>query len=805
MTKRILLTLLLLFVVADQAFSQRNRGANKGSIQGQVVDSILKKPVEYASIMLYGGTDSTQIDGTVTNDNGFFKLSGVKPGNYFMQIHFIGYQMKTIDTIEIKPKSANIRLGVIPLVQFALEMEDIEVIAKKPGLVYEIDKKVIHVSEQYTAHSGTAVDVLENVPSIRVDIEGNVRLRGSASFTVLIDNRPSVLQPSDALQQIPASMIETIEIITNPSAKYDPDGISGIININTRRGEIKGLNGIINLNAGRDEKHGGDFLFYHRNKTYNTFFGANFKKKYFLGSTRNENQTIFNEINSFTFSDGNSRRGRSSLGIRGGIELFLGSRDILSFGARYGQRISERDSDLSHDEWTETEIIHILYNSNNRSKRSGGFYTANVDYQHKFEKKDHKLSGQLIFSHRDTDEESLNERLDVGGNLSGGRQTTEDGPSNRVRTRLDYSLPLGEVGKLESGYQGRFGTSEDITKLFDYNPDRGEYEIITRFNRSTEYTRNIHSLYTIYSGKLEKFGYQAGIRGEYTDRVVELHNNDDNFGINRWDYFPTTHVSYQFLGQKQIMASYTRRIERPRGWHLEPFETWTNANNVRKGNPDLKPEYIDSYELGYQIPFGKNLFANEVYYRVNHNKVERVRSVYDKNITLRSFENVGTDYAFGSEFMLNFDMRKWWDITFMANLYNYRVEGILSGVPFSQESFNWRLQLNNDMNWGKSTRVQINGTYNSPTVLSQGRSEGFFIVNFAIKQELIDETLTAILQVNDLFETSKSESTSSGLDFYSYHYSTRRAPVIMFNLSYNLNNSKPDRRRKQEDIDEDDF
>jgi len=762
-----------------------------------VIDSELQSPLEYANIVLCDKNSKAQITGTITDKYGHFQLTGVNPGIYYIEVNFIGYHLNTIDPIEINPDQTDIDIGIIPLKQAVIVLEGIQVEAERPDIEFKIDKKVINVSKQYTAVSGTAVDVLENVPSVTVDIEGNVELRGSSNFTVLIDSRPTVLEPNEVLQQIPASTIDNIEIITNPSAKYDPEGISCIINIITKKKKLRGESGIANLNAGLGERYGGDFLLNHRRTRFNVYFGADYNKRVYPGSSQSESRTFIYDTTSFIYSSGDSRRGRTFYGLRGGIDLNLGANDVWRLGLRYGGRAMERFSELDFDEWTDPGGIHNLYISEGNSENGGDFYSANMDYRHTFEKKDHEISGRVNFSRRGGEEESTTELLDMDGVITSGQQSTEGGPSTRLRIRLDYSLPLSEKNRFETGYQSRFSRTEDITTMHDYNPTLDEYEFKSEYSHTVEYNRIIHSLFATYAGELGRFGYQGGIRGEYTYRFIGLMGENESFSIDRWDFFPTVHVSYQYSNGNQMMTSYTRRIQRSRQWYLEPFLTWSDAYNVRRGNPDLKPEYIDSYELGYQRQFGRSLFSLEAYYRVTHNKVERVRSVYDANVMMHTTENVGTDYTFGTELMLNLEQFKWWNLNLMGNLYNYRIKGVLYGEPFSQESFNWRTRINNTFSLGRSTRIQINGIYNSPTVSAQGRREGFFVTNVAVRQYILNRSLSATLQIRDIFSTAKYEYTSEGTDFYSYRRSSRKSPILTLTITYNFNNYKQERQRDE--------
>jgi len=788
--------LILILMIMTKAYSQDKpqKILMPGAITGLVLDSELKVPLEYANIVLYDKANKAQITGTITNPNGIFQLTEIKPGIYTLEVSFMGYYASTIDTVKIVPGQAGIDLGTIFLEEAVLGLDGLEVTAEKPPIEFKIDKKVVNVSKHYTAVSGTAVDVLENVPSVTVDIEGNVSLRGSSNFTVLIDGRPTVLEASDALQQIPASTIENIEIITNPSAKYDPDGISGIINIITKKAKLHGINGIANLSIGLDEKYGGDFLLNYRNSKFQVYLGADYNNSTYPGRSQVESQTTTGDTTSFVHSVGDSRWAREYFGLRGGIDLHLSANDIWSLGARYGGRSMERSSILDFDEWTEPGDTHSLYISDGSMEREGNYCSGAMDYRHTFERNEHEISGQVNLSRRDGEELSVNELLDTHSTITSGQQSTETGLSTRWRVKLDYFRPLWGTDRFETGYQTRISRSEDITEMHEYDTTTGIYEFRPEFSHTIKYNRDIHSVYVMYSGEMGSLGYQGAMRGEYTYRLMELIGEHESFTVDRWDFFPTAHISYELPGDQQVMTNYTRRIQRPRGWYLEPFETWSDAYNVRRGNPSIKPEYIDSYELGYQRNFGRSLFSLETYYRITHNKVERVRSVYDANIMLHTIENVGTDYTLGAEMMLQWDIFKSLNLNLTGNLYNYQIKGVLYGDSFTRESFNWSTRVNSTLKLGRLTRIQIIGIYNSPTVSSQGERGGFFMTNMAFKQTLPGEKLSATLQVRDILSSAQYEYDSEGPDFYSHSAFTRNSPVIMFTISYNFNNYRPERR-----------
>ena len=787
---------------SGQVPAQADRaGVPKITLTGKILDAASGAPLEYATVLVTSLRDGRQVTGGVTDKNGAFSLADVFPGRFRMVFQYMGYRPDTLQNVSPARGSQILDVGIIRLQSTVLPGEGVEVQADRPEFEYRIDKRVINVGQQQTALSGTAVDVLENVPSITVDVEGNVQLRGSSNFTVLIDNRPTPLESNDALQQTPASIIDQIEIITNPSAKYEPDGTAGIINLITKKTKKGGITGISNANLGLDDmenRYGGDFLLNVRTSKMNLFLGADYNKRRFPGSSTVDHREFRNDTTFVRYSAGDDSRGGRSYGIRGGADFFATEKDLFSVGFRAGGRSFGGSTETRYREWSEPGISISAHRSEDAMDRGGDFAELNLDYKHDFAKKGHELLAQVILENETGDEEEYNVLYTMTDSLAQGQKTTEGGPEKDLRIKLDYTLPLGEVQKVEAGWQTRLGEQEESFKRFDYNPLSGLYEFQSLYSHDVDYSRTIHSLYGIYANGIGDLGFQAGLRGEYTGRTIKVRNSADLFTIDRWDVFPTGHVSYAFAEGRQAMASYTRRIQRPRDWNLEPFETWMDAYNVRRGNPDLKPELIDSYEAAFQSRIGQNLFSIEAYYRVTHDRIETVRSIYAPRVTMNTIENTGKDYALGSEIMLNVSPWKPWNINLMGNLYQYRVKGVLFGEAFERESFNWSIRSNNTLRIGSNTRLQVTGMYNSASVSSQGRREDHFMMNLGLRQEFFDRTLSATLQVRDAFKTGIFESTTEGPGFLTWSQGKRQAPVYTLTLTYNFNNYKREREQERE-------
>jgi len=822
--------LLVIFIISSLSLKAEGEASSEGKIKGVVADSQTKEPVEYATVALYNATSNELITGVITDHLGHFKLLQPDPGSYYLQIQFIGLKDVKTESFEITDKRSNVNLGNIFLESTMNELGGVEIVAKQTAIDYRIDKKVINVDRQITSEAGTAVDVLESVPSVQVDVEGNVTMRGSSGFTVLIDGKPTILEPSDALRQIPSGSIQNIEIITNPSVKYEPDGATGIINVITKKNRLDGLSGIANANIGTNDQLGGDFQLNYRMNKFNLILGANYSKRGRPGYVTNERLTLSNDTTFFLESFGDTDRGFSRSSINAGLEYDISKNDFISISGRYGRWDMDNNSTLRYNELTDPVTELFSYNSLDYTTRGGNYYSLDGVYQRTFTKKKsiipgadsvqadkgspgagpggsfkptipHKLSLEVNYRNRDMNEESTSELRELSNELIGGNKNVEKGPSESLRLKLDYTLPVGEADKFEAGLHTRSGKSEDATELWLYNQETQELEPIDEYSNFTDYHRNIYAAYGLYAGLAGNFGYQLGLRTEYTDREV-VTQGEDPFVIDRWDYFPTLHFSYNLPLEQQVMASYTRRIDRPRGWWLEPFITVEDAYNVRQGNPALKPEYIDSYEAAYLKRFGDNFFSLEAYYRVTHNKVERIASVYQENVMLRKPENIGNDYSLGLEAMVTFSLFKWWDMELSGNYYNYKLEGELSyefgddviADPINRSSRNWSSRMNNTFRLWENGVFQINTRYNSESVTAQGTSSAYYTLDAAFRVSFFNKALTANLQGRDLLGTSKREYVSEGPGFSTRYNYDPESPVLALTLSYRFNNFKVNKR-----------
>lgn len=784
--------LLLLFVLFGA--SQANAQMPNFSISGVISDSLSGEPLEYATFMLFRAQDSTQVTGIASMANGSFTLDSLRPGKFFARVNFLGYETKTLSNLSLNREKQKLNLGKIQLSPSGLSTDEVIVQGERLSVEYHVEKKVINVAKQNIAPTGTAADILAQAPSVSVDIEGNVKLRGSSNFTVMIDGRPSILDANDALQQIPSGTIDKIEIITNPSSRFSAEGTSGIINIIPLRRGANGISGQVNARTSIDERRGGDFTFQRPVGKAALTLGGNVGVGRDPGTNRSESRTTLEDLTTTVKTDGESMGMRDNYGLRAELDIPLTNKDNFVLGGRLGSYTFGRNSDLSTWESSNLYPEQVYSISQIRTDRGGQHRHAFANWKHRFPEENHTLTLDANFGGRDGQDEVTTEQFSLSGKRLFGVRTEEGGPpTSRLEVKTDYIRPLANNRKIEAGLSSQFGKFNSTNDNSRLDTVSGNYIPESQFSNATDFSRSLQAGYGLFSGELTSIEYQIGLRAEALDRKVSERTSGQSASLSRIDLFPSLHTAMQLGGSKQISASYTRRVEHSRPWFLEPFISWENNYNVRQGNPDLLPEFIDSYELGYQTIVLSQFSSVEGYYRVKHNNVEMLRSVYAENVTLTQPANVGSQFSFGAELRTDITVRKGWSLGISGNLYDQRVNGEAQGRSFDEHTFAYDGKFNSIMALTPTTKLQIDANYNGPTITSQGENEPSFTTNLGIRQDFLNKTLNIALQVRDVFGTAKRESTTESPGLYSYEYFSQDAPVFTLSAGYTFNNFKKKR------------
>jgi len=807
--KNLLVGLILIFSITGPVFSQVSPGARpgemsnmpkNGKIKGKIIDAETKTPMEYANVAVYSAKDSKLVTGGISSANGTFEIGELPFGAYYVEAAFIGFEKITVKDIKILPNSIIYDMGTLALSVLRQQVGTAVVTAERGRVVYKIDKKVINVTNDINAAGGNAATVLENTPSVEVDIDGNVSLRGSSSFTVYIDGRPSVLSGSDALKQIPSSAIQNIEIITNPSVKYDPDGMAGIINVVMKKNVLSGVNGIMNVNLGTGDKYGTDLMLNYKTKKYNVFFGGNWNDETNSGTMKSTRETYENDTTTFLTTDGRRDHTHAGKQIKGGFDYYLTDKTSITVSSELGNYdFSEIGGGNIHKYLFPDVMAKDIYSvQENVSRRNGNYVTANASFLTKFDELGlHKLEGSIDYRNRPgTSDGTVNEFLSDSNYISTGKYlsqviTIENSTSDDYRMKLDYTLPFKEGAKFEAGLQSRIENEREYVSFSNFGINDPKY------TSDMVFKEDIHSIYSTYSGKLKAIQFMIGLRGEYNKRSIVHSKTSTPFTLNRFDVFPSVHLSYELVNKNQFMASYSQRINRPDGRDLDPFPSYENQYTIRTGNPALKPEYTDSYEFSYMNKFGDSFISFETFYRTTNDLIQRSQVVRG-DTTFMTMTNLNRDYSLGGEIMGNINVNKWLLVNATFTLYNYKLKGELDGKSVDKETTNYSGRLNTTVKFTPDSRLQLTGFYRGPSVSAQGDQKGMMFTNLAYRQDFMKKKLSATLSVRDVLGTAHFEGTSYGDNFKSTFRMTREPRVVMLTLSYKINNYKLDKQPAQE-------
>ncbi|MFW6290542.1 MAG: TonB-dependent receptor domain-containing protein, partial [Mariniphaga sp.] len=720
-------------------------------------------------------------------------------GEFYLETKFIGFEETIVEDILISDDRTTVDLGRIAISSSSVEIGGVDVVADKPQVEFKLDKKVVNVSQVISAIGGTAVDVLENTPSVQVDIEGNVSVRGSSNFTVLIDGRPSVLDGSEALRQIPSSALESIEIITNPSAKYEPDGMAGIINLVTKKNSMNGFSGIVNASVGTRDKYRGDITLNYRTEKFKFTVGADWRDETHYGSMSSQRETFENDTTTFLLVDGTRDFVRSGHNFKSGVEWYMSDNTTLSLSGELGESRGTSLGGGETREYTIPESTRFFSITEETSDRINDFYSTNLNFQHNFNDEGHKLEAMAYYSWEEgedieaEDELVTNEQFNPTGEYVERVSAIESEEEEELRFKLDYTFPFSETGRLEAGALSRIEKEIEGLTFEVFDQETNSWLINEDYTSITDFRRDIHAVYTTYSNAIGNFEFMGGLRGELTLRDIRNTNQEQASELQRFDLFPTFHSSYKIGENNELMASYSRRINRPNGRDLDPNPNYYNRYTIRIGNPDLEPEYTDSYELGALRRFGRSYLSLDAFHRITRNKIDGYQTLEDGIFYLRS-GNFNKDYSTGLEFTGNISFTDWLLVNATASMYHYRITGEINGNSVDRESTNWNGRMNTTLKFSENSRMQLNGFFRGPSVSPQGETKSMIFTSVSYRHEFFDKKLSATVSVRDPLGTGKFERESYGPDFNSWFQWKREPRVVMLTLSYRINNFRSEAR-----------
>lgn len=669
--------------------------------------------------------------------------------------------------------------------------------AEKSRVVYRLDRQKVSGNANLSASGGTAVDVLRSIPSVQVNSEGELSYRGSTGFLVYVDGRQSVLEGTQALQQISAANIEDIEIITTPSARYKTEGDVGIINIVTRKLDQSGFSASLNASGSTIGSWNGDALMNLRKGSSRWYLGLTGTRQKGRSDFRQDRKAIVDDYVTKSLSDGERFSCNSSYIARLGYELNLNSHRIL-FEAQTGVTEVARGGDLKYDEYRTlagATINDALYDSKDRYSNEKRLAQLSADYDWKINERGDNLSFRSRFRYDwYALEYTESNMFDESGARYEGTRGYEDEAHWDIDAALAYDLHYRPSGKAEFGYQLTSYSEFGDYSIKHWNRDIKDFQWQTHQDHLAApfwYRRQLHSLYAMATDKFGPLSVEAGLRGEMTDDRMHFEHTYTSRDIRRWNLFPSAHLSYEAPGRNIISAGYSYRVARPGIWELEPYITYEDYYTKKTGNPDIRPEYIHSAEIGYRKHFGgENVFSVTGFWRQRTDVRERIRTAYrpEPGVTLDSLVNAGNDRTLGIEASATVKPLSWWRLAVNGSVYHYRFISTFAGSS-DASIISSGFSMMNNFNLGRTTRMQFDANYVGPRVISQGREKGYIYFDLAVRQALMKNRLAASLVFHDMFRTAKYYSSRISPTLVSETFVRPKYPHIVLSLTYTFNSS----------------
>ncbi len=782
------------------------------TVTGIVLDQDTNKPLEYATVSFYNQKQQKIVTGGITDINGKFSIE-VNTGVYDVNIEFISFKTKTLPKQKLF-KSTD--LGSITLGLDRETLDDVVVIAEKTTVEIKLDKKIYNVGKDLTVSGGTVSDVLDNVPSVSVDVEGNVALRGNDNVRILINGKPSGLvglSSTDALRQLPAESIERVEVITSPSARYDAEGTAGILNIILRRSKLQGLNGAITINTGYPEAAGISGNINYRTGDFNFFTTSGYNYREVPGNSLNETQFLniqsdgSDNPDTFLTEERDFDRIRKGLTTNTGVEWYINKSSSITSSFLY--RFRDNKSNTTNI-ITEPDINGAILSQNVRFDpeiEDDITKQYSLNYVKNFNDSGHKLTFDFQIENSNEDERS---RI-IQENISTIELVNTLENQDRILLQSDYVLPIGEKTQFELGYRGNFNELDtDFLVQFDNN---GTITTDTNLSNNLIFTERINAFYTQYGSKSGKLSYLLGLRMEDTRIIIDQQTNGNFNRKNYTDWFPTINLGYEISKKQSLTLGYNRRIRRPRSRFVNPFPSRSSATNLFQGNPDLDPSYANTFDLGYLNRMGKLTLNTSIYYNrstqvftfIAEDTGDTVFIGADENnpgtevpVIRRTPINLTSSDRYGFEFTLTYSPSKKWRLNGNFNAFQNSVRGENNGENLDADIFSWFARVNNKLTLPAKIDWQTSIFYRGPTENAQTKSDGIFSMTLAFSKDLFKEKASLTFNVNDVFNSRKRISTSTTPTFISDSEFQWRERSFNLSFTYRFNQKKK-RGRSQRD------
>ncbi len=814
--KNIITLLLLSFSLV--AVAQRPAGNRPDVIiTGTVMEAETNIPLEYATVS-FATADGKVVTGGITDPSGKYSIE-IPAGVYDVKFEFISFETKILSAQRL---TKNTTLPTQTLAIDSQSLDEVIVRAETTEVQVRLDKKIYNIGKDLTTSGATVSDALSNVPSVTVDVDGAIALRGNGNVRILINGRPSAIAgfgSVDALSQLPADAIERVEVITSPSARYDAEGTAGILNIILKKEKTLGLNGSIQTNVGYPERYGITGNINLRTDKFNIFNTTGYSKRTSPGNASAENQyfaseigadgeqTFTSEIDRILREDRDFDRNRGGFNTNLGIEYFLTEKTSVT--ASGFLRLGDNDSGTDNftNEFTPDNELTVSRTRLERENEEDMTYQFSLNSITKFDESGHELTAALQYARDEETETSLITEFNSFPTLENlpTEDITQIEDQTEYLAQIDYVRPIGETAQFEIGYRGNFEETETDYTLLEEDVAGGTFIRDDGLSNIFTYKEDVHAIYTQYGDKFGDFSFLAGLRYENTRQqgTVDAVISDDNPLGTNLDFdnqtdglFPTLNLTYEFNERENITLGYNRRINRPRGRFINPFPSRSSEANIFQGNPDLVPSFASAYDLGYLKRWDKLTLTSSVYYQYETDSFERIQE--DTGLVtangvpiIRTLPiNLSTNERYGAELGVLYNPNKWLRLNLSANAFLFETNGSFNGVDYGASNFSFFTRGSAKVTLPYKIDWQTNIFYRGPSNNAQTDTEGFLFTNLAFSKDILNDNATLALNVSDVFNSSKRQSFTTTDSFTSDSEFQFRVRSVNLAFTYRFNQKK---------------
>ena len=768
------------------------------TLSGKVIDQQTKTPLEYCTISILDSNTNQLVEGGITNTDGTFSIEVTK-GTYTVLIDYISFESKKIETLAI---DSDKDLGTVLMEINTQQLENVVVVREKTEVEIRLDKRIYNVGKDLTIRGGTVSDVLDNVPSVTVDIEGNVALRGDQNVRILINGKPSSLvgvSGGEALRQLPAESIDKVEVITSPSARYEAEGSAGIINIILVKNKFGGFNGSLSSNIAYPKSFGVSGNLNYRTKKYNLFLNSGYNNGTSIGNSYYKSEFLKPEGNDELIENRVFDRNRVGWNTNAGIEYFITEKSSLTTSLF----LSDRDNNnLATNQLFSTdfglETIETLRQE--KEDEVSNTFEFNMNFNHNFNDDGHKLS--IDFQKENSEEiedgDVFVNEIAPNPNKKMGETVLTDETFDQILFQADYVNPFSESGQFEAGFRT---VLKDRVILYELTNEvsSGNFEINTDLSNTLEYQENIYAVYSQYGNKVGKFSYFFGLRFEQTDITINQKTGNQEVKNLYGDLFPTINLSYELTDSQSITLGFNRRISRPRGRFINPFPSRSSATNLFQGNPNIQPSYSNGLDLGYLKRWDQISLNGSVYFtRQTDVFIFILEDTGDKTMVgetlvpiLRRYPiNLASQNRYGFELNSSASISKKWRVNGNINFFANDLKGSHNGKIYDKKSASWSGRLSNTLTLPKKIDWQTNVFYRGPREDAQNKSKGFASVSTAISKEVLKDDGTITFRISDVFNSQRRRSNLLTENVKNYSEFQWREPSYTLNFTYRFNERK---------------